>query len=106
VVTATVDLAVVEQPFTVKVGEHQELKVAMNAGVLALTAAGASKIEIFEPNKDINGNRKSVGYAYDEKYQTAIPAGDYVVVSEKSDSSSKEQPVTVKAGARAELTVQ
>jgi Ca-activated chloride channel family protein len=106
VVVATVDLAVVEQPFTVKAGEHQELKVAMNAGVLAITAPGAEKIELFEPRKDINGNRKSVGYAYDQKYQTAIPEGDYIVVAGKPDTSSKESTVTVKAGERAELTVQ
>ncbi|RUV20012.1 VWA domain-containing protein [Mesorhizobium sp. M7A.F.Ca.MR.245.00.0.0] len=106
VLIATVDLAVVEQPFTVKVGEFQDLKVAMNAGVLAITAPGASKIEIFEAKKDINGNRKSLGYAFEQKYQAAIPAGDYAVVSEKSDNSSKEGNVTVKAGERAELTVQ
>lgn len=106
VLIATVDLAVVEQPFNVKVGEFRDVKVAMNAGVLAVTAPGASKIEIFETKKDINGNRKSLGYAYDQKYQAAIPAGDYAVVSEKSDNSSKEGTVTVKAGERAELTVQ
>jgi Ca-activated chloride channel family protein len=106
VLIATVDLAVVEQPFTVKVGEFQDVKIAMNAGVLAITAPGASKIEIFETKKDINGNRKSLGYAYDQKYQAAIPAGDYAIVSEKSDNSSKEGTVTVKAGERAELTVQ
>lgn len=106
VMVASVDLAIVEQPFSVKVGEHQDLKIAMNAGVLAITAPGTSKIEIFEAKKDINGNRKSLGYAYDEKYQAALPAGDYVVVSEKSDNSRKEGTVTVKAGERAELTVQ
>ncbi|WP_192181817.1 vWA domain-containing protein [Mesorhizobium amorphae] len=106
VLIATVDLAVVEQPFTVKVGEFQDVKVALDAGVLAITAPGASKIEIFEMEKDINGNRKSLGYAYDQKYQAAIPAGDYTVVSEKSDNSSKEGTVTVKAGERSELTVQ
>ncbi|ETA71216.1 MULTISPECIES: vWA domain-containing protein [Mesorhizobium] len=106
VLIATVDLAVVEQPFTVKVGEFQDVKIAMNAGVLAITAPGASKIEIFETKKDINGNRKSLGYAYDQKYQAAIPAGDYVVVSEKSDNSSKEGTVTVKVGERSEVTVQ
>ncbi|TJV04613.1 MAG: VWA domain-containing protein [Mesorhizobium sp.] len=106
VLIATVDLAVVEQPFNVKVGEFQDVKITMNAGVLAITAPGASKIEIFETKKDINGNRKSLGYAYDQKYQAAIPAGDYAVVSEKSDNSSKEGTVTVKAGERAELTVQ
>ncbi|RWN51303.1 VWA domain-containing protein [Mesorhizobium sp.] len=106
VLTATVDLAVVEQPFSVKAGEHQDLKIAINAGVLAITAPGASKIEIFHPKKDINGNRKSLGYAYDEKYQAALPAGDYAVVSEKSDNSSKEGTMTIKAGERSELTVQ
>ncbi|AGB44857.1 Mg-chelatase subunit ChlD [Mesorhizobium australicum WSM2073] len=106
VLIATVDLAVVEQPFSVKVGEFQDLKVAMNAGVLAITAPGTSKIEIFETKKDINGNRKSIGYAYDEKYQAAIAAGDYAVVSEKTDNSKKEGAVTVKAGERVELTVQ
>ncbi|ESZ18247.1 vWA domain-containing protein [Mesorhizobium sp. L48C026A00] len=106
VLTATVDLAVVEQPFSVKAGEHQDLKIAINAGVLAITAPGASKIEIFDPKKDINGNRKSLGYAYDEKYQAALPAGDYAVVSEKLDNSSKESTVTITAGERAELTVQ
>jgi Ca-activated chloride channel family protein len=106
ILTATVDLAVVEQPFSVKAGEHQDLKVAINAGVLAITAPGASKIEIFDPKKDINGNRKSLGYAYDEKYQAALPAGVYMVVSEQSDDSSKEATVTIKAGERAELTVQ
>ncbi|RWC36385.1 MAG: VWA domain-containing protein [Mesorhizobium sp.] len=106
VLIAEVDLAVVEQPFSVKVGEFQDVKVALNAGVLAVTAPGASKIEIFDPKKDINGNRKSLGYAYDEKYQAALPAGDYAVVSEKLDNSSKESTVTIKAGERAELTVQ
>ncbi|SIT56488.1 von Willebrand factor type A [Mesorhizobium prunaredense] len=106
VLTATVDLAGVEQPFSVKAGEHKDLKIAINAGVLAITAPGASKIEIFDPKKDINGNRKSLGYAYDEKYQAALPAGDYAVVSEKSDNTSKESTVTITAGERAELTVQ
>lgn len=106
VLTATVDLAVVEQPFSVKAGEHQDVKIAINAGVLAITAPGASKIEIFDAKKDIDGNRKSLGYAFDEKYQAALPAGDYAVVSEKSDNSSKESTVTITAGERAELTVQ
>ncbi|RWN01201.1 MAG: VWA domain-containing protein [Mesorhizobium sp.] len=106
VLTATVDLAVVEQPFSVKAGEHQDVKIAINAGVLAITAPGASKIEIFDAKKDINGNRKSLGYAYDEKYQAALPAGDYAVVSQMLDNSSKESTVTIKAGERAELTVQ
>ncbi|MER9673586.1 VWA domain-containing protein [Mesorhizobium sp. M0208] len=106
VLVATVDLAVAEQPFSVKVGDHQDLKIAMNAGMLTITAPGASKIEIFEARKNIDGTRKSVGYAYDQKYEATLSAGDYAVVSKKSDNSSKEGTVTVRAGARAELTVQ
>ncbi len=90
VLIATVDLAVVEQPFTVKVGEIQDVKVALDAGVLAITAPGASKIEIFETKKDINGNRKSLGYAMTRSTRRRLPAGDYTVVSEKSDNSSRK----------------
>lgn len=105
VLIATVELAEVEQPFTVKAGESQDVKVAMNAGVLAITAPGASKIEIFETKKDINGNRKSIGYNYDAKFQTTLPAGDYAIVADTSDNGSKEGTATVKAGERVEVTV-
>jgi Ca-activated chloride channel family protein len=105
VVVATVQLAEVEQPFSIKVGEVVDLKVAVNAGVVAITSPGASKIEIFEAKKDINGNRKSIGYNYDATFQTALPAGDYAIVADTSDNGSKEATVTVKAGERTEVTV-
>jgi Ca-activated chloride channel family protein len=106
VIEATVDLALVEQPFSVKAGEDQALKVAVNAGVLAITAPGANRIEIFEAKRDANGNRKSVGYAYDEKFQPSVLAGDYVIVVEKSGSGTpKESTATVKAGERTQITV-
>ncbi|MEP6564672.1 MAG: hypothetical protein ABJB10_06000, partial [Mesorhizobium sp.] len=105
VVIATVQLADVEQPFTVKTGEFLDLKVAMNAGVLSITAPGAKKIEIFDIKKDINGNRKSIGYNYDAAFQTTLPAGDYAIVADTSDNGSKEGTATVKAGERVEVTV-
>lgn len=105
VVVATVQLADAEQPFSIKTGEFLDLKVAMNAGVLAITAPGASKIEIFEAKKDINGNRKSIGYNFDATFQTTLPAGDYAIVADTSDNGSKEGTATVKAGERVEVTV-
>jgi Ca-activated chloride channel family protein len=106
VVEAKLELATAEQPFTVKVGEAHEVNVAMNAGVLAISAPGAKFIEIFEAKKDINGNRKSLGYAYDEKYQAALPVGDYAVVAHRGDDDRlSEQAATVKAGERSEVMV-
>ncbi len=106
IVAAKVELATAEQPFTVKVGEAQDVNVAMNAGVLAISAPGAKFIEIFDAKKDINGNRKSIGYAYDEKYQAALPAGDYAIVAHRGDDDRlSEAAATVKAGERTEVVV-
>ncbi|HEY4192393.1 MAG TPA: hypothetical protein VGM46_07075, partial [Mesorhizobium sp.] len=105
VIQATVDLAVAEQPFTVKVGEERALKVAVDAGVLSIDAPGANRIEIF--GKDADGKRKSVGYAYDEKFQPAVLAGDYAIVVEKSGGGApSEKTATVHAGERTEVTIQ
>lgn len=106
VVVATLGFAKAEQPFTVKVGEAQNVDVTLNAGVLAVSAPGAESIEILEARKNIEGNRKSIGHSYDEDYQTVIPAGDYVVVTRRSDSDTpSETKVTVKAGERTEVSV-
>ena len=62
---------------------------------------------MFEAKKDIQGNRKAFGYAYDETHQTTLPAGDYViVVGDMADNGSKEGTATVKAGERSRVTVQ
>ncbi|WP_214474196.1 VWA domain-containing protein [Mesorhizobium sp. dw_380] len=107
VAVTTLDLAVVEQPFTVKVGDIKDIKVPLDAGVLAMSAPGAYSIEVLSPKKDIQGNRKALGLSYGDTWQQTIPAGDYVVVRHMSDEGhDKEMPVTVKAGERAEVTVQ
>ncbi|MFB9984239.1 VWA domain-containing protein [Mesorhizobium kowhaii] len=106
VAVTTLDLATVEEPFSIKVGDNQDIKVPLNAGVLAMSAPGAYSIEILSPKKDIEGNRKALGLNYGDTWQQAIPAGDYVVVRHMSDEGhDKEMPVTVKAGERTEITV-
>jgi Ca-activated chloride channel homolog len=101
------DQAEVERPFNIRAGEAKDITAFLDAGVLAISAPGAKHIEVFEAKKDIEGNRKSVGYAYDEKHQTTLPAGDYVVVAEMADDSrKKEATATVAAGDRAEVTVE
>ena len=40
---------------------------------------------IFAAAKDIQGKRKSLHHAYDEEFQTTLPAGDYVVEAERGE---------------------
>lgn len=107
VALTTFDIAVVEQPFSIKAGDNQDIKVTLDAGVLAMSAPGAYSIEVFSSKKDIEGKRKSLGLTYGDSWQQTIPAGDYVVVRHAPDQGQdKEMPVTVKAGERTEITVQ
>lgn len=107
VAITTLDLAVVEQPFSIKAGDNQDVKVALDAGVLAMSAPGAYSIEVFSSKKDIEGKRNSLGLSYGDSWQQTVPAGDYVVVRHMSaEGQEKEVPVTIKAGARSEITVQ
>ena len=100
------DEAEVERPFNIRAGEAKDVAAILNAGVLSISAPGAKHIEVFEAKKDIQGNRKSFGYAFSDTHQTTLPAGDYVVVAEiGDDSAKKEAPATVKAGERSEVTV-
>ncbi|MGX5844319.1 vWA domain-containing protein [Mesorhizobium sp. ArgA1] len=107
VAVTALDLATVEQPFSVKAGDVKDVKVTLDAGVLAMSAPGAYSIEVLSSKKDIQGNRKALGLSYGDTWQQTIPAGDYVVVRHMSDEGhDKEMPVTVKAGERSEITVQ
>ncbi|WP_284163278.1 VWA domain-containing protein [Frigidibacter sp. SD6-1] len=93
-----------ETPFAIKVGERSDVKVDLNAGVLAVTAPGAEYIEVFEARTDINGNRKSLHYAYGEAINVAIPAGDVIVLTRKGETEL-ETPAVVKPGERTETAV-
>ncbi|MFC3072102.1 vWA domain-containing protein [Shinella pollutisoli] len=107
VLTAKLGSATGEIPFTVAAGESKEITVNLNAGVLAVTAPGASFIEIVTASKDIQGNRKSMSYAYETEWQDTLPPGDYaVLVRYEGDRAPKEGQATVKAGERTEITVE
>lgn len=101
-----VDAAVAETAFTVAAGERVELDVVVNAGVLAVTAPGAARIEIYDARRDIQGNRNRIETAYEAEMQHTVAAGDYVAVAiYDGDRQSVEKQVTVPAGERAEITV-
>ncbi len=107
VLTAKLGSATGEIPFSLKAGEMKELVVDIDAGVLAITAPGAYSVEIFSAQKDIQGNRKSISTQFGAEVQDTLPAGDYVLlVKYEGDAAPKEKSVTVKAGERAEVTVE
>ena len=93
-----------EVPFSIKVGERTDITVPLNAGVAAFTSPSDEFIEVLAAKPDINGNRASLAYSYGPAWQTALPAGDYVVKLSKADKSS-ETPLTVKAGERSEVAL-
>jgi Ca-activated chloride channel family protein len=106
VAVATLDLAVAEQPFTIKAGESQDVKVVLDAGVLAMSAPGAYSIELFSSKMDVDGKRKSLGLTYGDNWQQTLPTGDYVAVRNMSDQGQdREMPVTIRAGGRSEITI-
>ena len=105
VAVVEMDQALGEQPFNIRAGEATDVAAVLDAGVLAISAPGAKHIEVFGAKKDIQGNRKAFGYAFDEKHQTTLPAGDYVIVADRGDGGKKEATATVTAGERTEVTV-
>ncbi|MEO5321807.1 VWA domain-containing protein [Mesorhizobium sp. CC13] len=106
VAVVRMDQAEVEQAFNARVGEAGDVTAVLDAGVLAIDAPGARQIRVYSAKKDIQGNRKDFGYTYDQKHQTTLPTGDYVVEIDLGDSGKKEANTAVKAGERTELTVQ
>ncbi len=104
VAVVTLGDAKAEVPFTVKVGERVDITAPLNAGMAAFTTPSDEFIEVLAVKPDINGNRASLAYNYGPNWQTALPAGDYVVKVSKGDKAS-ETPLTVKAGERVELAL-
>ena len=101
------DKAEAEQPFNIRAGESKDVTAVLNAGVLVISAPGAKDIKVFAARKNIQGERKEFGYGFDGAHQTTLPAGDYVVVTDRRDGSPvKETPATIKPGGRLELTIE
>ena len=48
-------------------GEGGDVTAGLDVGVLAFGAPGAKTIKVFSAKKDIQGNRKDLGLACDEK---------------------------------------
>jgi Ca-activated chloride channel family protein len=100
------EAAVTSAPFQVAAGGRAEVELVLNAGVVAVSAPGASRMNLFSEAKDIQGNRREVGYAFGEAYQATLPAGRYVVVTGYEDGRPDvETAFEVAAGGRVEVAV-
>lgn len=97
--------ATAETPFSVVGGQRVEVMGLLNAGVAAIDAPNAYSISLFHAKKDIQGNRKSAGFAYGETLQTTLPAGDYVAVVDYQEAGETEMPFSITAGERTETAI-
>ena len=91
-------------PFTATSGGELAVTAVLNAGVAAITAPGASFLEVLSAKADIAGNRKSLGYSFDETWQIVLPAGDYLLQATRGDMKT-DTPFAVTAGERSEVTL-
>lgn len=108
VMRARLGKVTVEQPFTVAAGKRSEINIDLNAGVLAITAPGAERIDIVETTKDLQGTQKEISGRYGTRHQETLHPGDYSVkvsYDEKSGREPKEIKATVKAAERTETNV-
>lgn len=108
VMRARLGKVMVEQPFTVTAGKRSEINIDLNAGVLAITAPGAERIDIVETTKDLQGTQKEISGRYGTRHQETLHPGDYSVkvsYDEKSGREPKEIKATVKAAERTETNV-
>lgn len=104
VAEVSLDLAVAEIPFTVKGGERVDVKVVLNAGVMAITAAEGAQTVVLAGKTDLAGNRERLFTGYSAETTLTAAAGDYLVQVTAGEKVT-ELPIKVTAGERTELTV-
>lgn len=108
IMRARLGKVIVDQPFTVTAGTRSEVRLNLDAGVLAITAPGAERIDIVETTKDLQGTQKEVSGRYGDRHQETLHPGDYAVkvsYDKKSGREPKEMRATVKAAERTELNI-
>lgn len=109
VVRVRMGVATGEAPVTVKKGEMTPVTVNVNAGVLAVKAPGAYRIDILPAKANLQGERNSIAGNYGEEFQLTLPPGDYVavaIIGDGLDGPKKEVAVSVKAAERSEIAVE
>ncbi|XOK11946.1 hypothetical protein ACI6PO_02305 [Agrobacterium tumefaciens] len=108
VMRARLGKVTVEQPFTVTAGKRTEITIDLDAGVLAIKAPGAERIDIVETTRDLQGTQKEISGRYGTQHQETLHPGEYSVkvsYDKKSGREPEEIKATVKAAERTETSV-
>ena len=108
VMRARLGKVTVEQPFNVTAGKRTEITLDLDAGVLAIKAPGAERIDIVETTRDLQGTQKEISGRYGTQHQETLHPGEYSVkvsYDKKSGREPKEIKATVKAAERTETDV-
>ena len=109
---ASLGAASTTQSVVIEAGKVTDLDLILGVGVAVVEATysdsvkvegGDHYVEIFEAKKDIDGNRKSVGYTYGAGASFDLPAGDYVAFVTLG-AARAEVPFSIKVGERTDIT--
>jgi len=73
-----------EVPFAVKTGERVDAAAILNAGVIGVTAPGATSIEVLGGKPDLNGDRTSRSFEYVEQTNLTAAGGEFLVVAARN----------------------
>ncbi|WP_234902451.1 hypothetical protein [Agrobacterium larrymoorei] len=108
VMRARLGKVTVEKPFSVQPGKRTEVTLDLNAGVLAVKAPQAERIDIMEITKDLQGEQKEISGRYDTSHQETLAPGNYMVrvtYAKQTQREPKEVNATVTASERTELNI-
>jgi Ca-activated chloride channel family protein len=105
IATFELDLAKAEQQVEVKAGTNTEVVLKAGAGYLAVSAPGATVMEVLAGEKGLDGKNAWITTDYADSINKAAPAGAYLVRAMKGEELLGEKLVEVKPGQRAEATI-
>lgn len=108
VMRARLGKVTVEKPFTVTAGQRTNVTMDLNAGVLAIKAPDAERIDILEITKDLQGTQTEISGRYGTSHQETLHPGNYTVritYDKQKQRDPKDVNATVTASERTELNI-
>jgi len=98
--------AVGEAPFTVNQNGLTEVVVSIDAGVVAVSAPGARRIDILSAPNALTGRQDNLQVAYDQNMQLVLNSGTYIAKAEiGEDKTIIEKEFTITAGQRTDVAL-
>jgi Ca-activated chloride channel family protein len=91
-------------PFSVTAGGETAVPVVLNAGVIHVSAPGATGIELLDARPDADGNHATLSFEYVDEVNKAAMPGEVIARARWGDAVA-EATATVTAGERTEVTL-